>query len=194
MQPASNRFCSQQNSEPASRLPKTSSYVNGVKPILKKPSMSEAMLQKSLPNSSLVQQAAEFVQAQRTTIGRATPIDYPMPSTMARVLMRETTDYFTPRSTSSAQTSHQGKKKHIRFDDSVEQCTAVECNDADDDEADFNHNPWAKYQEDESSSDEVVGILKCSRRKRPLSRAASTTSISGDNKTIAKLPFKLSGT
>ena len=201
MQPASNRFCSQQNSEPQSRLSKSGSFVNGVKkPILKKRSMSEAMLQKSLSTSSLVQQAAESVQAQQTTgvtlelrrprpiIGRATPTDFPTSSTMSRGLMWEGTDYFTSKSTSGLHTPDQGEKKHIRFDDNVEQCIAVECKDADDDEDDYNHNPWAKYQEDESSSDEGVVMMKRSRRKKPLSRTTSTTSISGDNKTIAPLP------
>ncbi|EDU50920.1 conserved hypothetical protein [Pyrenophora tritici-repentis Pt-1C-BFP] len=200
MQPASNRFCSQQNSEPASRLSKTNSFVNGVKkPILKKRSMSEAMLQKSLSSSSLVQQAAESVQAQQTTgvtldmrrnrpiIGRATP-DYPTPSTLPRGLLWEGTDYFSSKSTSGLQTPDHGEKRHIRFDDKVEQCIAVECKDADDEEDDCNHNPWAKYQENDSSSDEGVVMMKRSRRKKSLSRTASTASISTDNKTIAKLP------
>jgi hypothetical protein len=202
MQPASNRFCSRQISEPASRLSKTGSFVNGMKkPILKKRSMSEAMLQKSLSSSSLVQQAAESVQAQQTTgvtlefrrprpiIGRATPTDFPTSSTMSRGLFWEGTDYFSSKSTSGLQTPDHGEKRHIRFDDKVEQCIAVECKDADDEEDDYNHNPWAKYQENDSSSDEGVVMMKRSRRKKPLlSRTASTASISTDNKTIAKLP------
>ncbi|KAF2855503.1 hypothetical protein T440DRAFT_474907 [Plenodomus tracheiphilus IPT5] len=201
MQPASNRFCSQQSSEPASRLSKRGSFVNGVKkPILKKRSMSEAMLQKSLSTSSLLQQAADSVQAQQTTgatlelrrprpiIGRATP-DFPTSSTLSRGLTWEGTDYFTSKSTSGLQTPDLGEKKHIRFDDKVEQCIAVECKDADDDEdGDYNHNPWAKYQEEDSSSDEGVVMMKRSRKKKPLSRTVSTTSISSDNKTIARLP------
>ncbi|KAG9188351.1 hypothetical protein G6011_02274 [Alternaria panax] len=200
MQPASNRFCSQQNSEPASRLSKTNSFVNGVKkPILKKRSMSEAMLQKSLSSSSLLQQAAESVQAQQTTgvtlelrrprpiIGRVTP-DFPTSSTMSRGLLWEGTDYFSSKSTSGLHTPDHGEKRHIRFDDKVEQCIAVECKDADDEEDDCNHNPWAKYQENDSSSDEGVVMMKRSRRKKPLSRTPSSVSISTDNKTIAKLP------
>ncbi|CAN9102601.1 unnamed protein product [Alternaria alternata] len=200
MQPASNRFCSQQNSEPASRLSKTNSFVNGVKkPILKKRSMSEAMLQKSLSSSSLIQQAAESVQAQQTTgvtlelrrprpiIGRVTP-DFPTSSTMSRGLLWEGTDYFSSKSTSGLHTPDHGEKRHIRFDDKVEQCIAVECKDADDEEDDCNHNPWAKYQENDSSSDEGVVMMKRSRRKKPLSRTPSSVSISTDNKTIAKLP------
>ncbi|KAJ4372252.1 protein phosphatase regulator [Neocucurbitaria cava] len=200
MQPASNRFCSQQNSEPVSRLSKSGSFVNGVKkPILKKRSMSEAMLQKSLSSSSLVKQAAESVQAQQTSgvtlesrkhrpiIGRATP-DFPTSSTMSRGLLWEGTDYFSSKSTSGLHTPDHGEKRHIRFDDNVEQCIAVECKDADDDEDDYNHNPWAKYHDEDSSSDEGVVMMKRSRRKRPLSRTASSTSISSDNKTIAPLP------
>ena len=200
LQPASNRFCSRQTSEPASRLSKTNSFVNGVKkPILKKRSMSEAMLQKSISTSSLVQQAAESVQAQRTTgvtldmrrprpiIGRVTP-DFPTSSTLSRGHLSEGTDYFSSRTTSELHTPDHGEKRHIRFDDKVEQCIAVECKDADDEEDDCNHNPWAKYQDNDSSSDEGVVMMKRSRRRKPLSRTTSTASISGDNKTIAKLP------
>lgn len=200
MQPASNRFSSQQNSEPASRLSKTNSFVHGVKkPILKKRSMSEAMLQKSLSSSSLVKQAAESVQAQQTTgvtldlrkprpiIGRATP-DFPTSSTVSRGTFWEPTDYFSSKSTSGLHTPSEGEKRHIRFDDKVEQCIALECKEGDDDEEDFNRNPWAK-ENDDSSSDEGVVMMKRARRRKPLSRTDSRTSISStDNKTIAKLP------
>lgn len=202
MQPASNRFCSQQTSEPASRLSKTNSFVNGVKkPILKKRSMSEAMLQKSLSSSSLVKQAAESVQAQQTTdatmdlrkprpiIGRATS-DFAAASmlTSSRGVMWEPTDYFSSKSTTGQHTPGDGEKKHIRFDDKVEQCIALECKEGDDDEEDFNRNPWAR-EDEESSSDEGVVMMKRARRRRPLSRTSSKTSVStADNKTIAKLP------
>jgi hypothetical protein len=200
MQPASNRFSSQQNSEPASRLSKTNSFVHGVKkPILKKRSMSEAMLQKSLSSSSLVKQAAESIQAQQTTgvtlelrkprpiMGRATP-DFPTSSTLSRGTFWEPTDYFSSKSTSGLHTPNEGEKRHIRFDDKVEQCIALECKEGDDDEDDFNRNPWAKDDE-ESSSDEGVVMMKRARRRKPLSRTSSKTCVSTtDNKTIAKLP------
>lgn len=200
MQPASNRFCSQQNSGTVSQLSKSNSFVNSVKkPILKKRSMSEAMLQRSISTSSLIQQAAESVQAQQrigATMERRRPrpiiggasFDLPTSSTMSRTMSREPTDYFSSQSTSGLETPDQGEKKHIRFDDKVEQCIAVECKDADDDEEDFNHNPWAKYNDDDSSSDEGVVMMKRSRKRRPLSRTNSKASITGDNKTIAKLP------
>ena len=200
MQPASNRFCSQQNSEPASRLSKTNSFINGVKkPILKKRSMSEAMLQKSLSSSSLVKQAAESIQAQQTTgvtlelrkqrpiIGRATP-DFPTSSTVSRGTFWEPTDYFSSKSTSGLHTPGDGEKRHIRFDDKVEQCIALECKEGDDDEDDFNRNPWA--EDEDSSSDEGVVMMKRARRRKPLSRTNSKTNVTNttDNKTIAKLP------
>lgn len=206
MQPACNRFASQQTSEPVSRLSKSSSFLGGVrKPILKKRSMSEAMLQKSLSSSSLVAEAAEMAQAQRTPtvtlerrkprpiIGRKTS-DLPTASSfMSRTTSREPTDYFTSRSTSGLHTPFDGEKKHIRFDDKVEQCIAIETKDGDDDEDDFNHNPWASQNDEDSSSDEGVVMMKRSRKnkRRPLSRTASKTSISNSkagNKTIEKLP------
>ena len=182
-------------------MSKTSSFLGSVKkPILKKRSMSEAMLQRSLSSSSLIAEAAEAVQAQRTTgmalgarkprpiIGRV-PSDFPTSSTMSWNTSREATDYFTSQSTSGLMTPDHHEKKHIRFDDKVEQCIAVECKDADDDEDDFNHNPWAQ-QNDDSSSDEGVIMMKRPRRKqkRQISRVSSKTSVSSDNKTIAKLP------
>ncbi|KAH6638128.1 hypothetical protein C7974DRAFT_154818 [Boeremia exigua] len=207
MQPACNRFASQQNSEPVSRLSKSSSFLGNVrKPILKKRSMSEAMLQKSLSSSSLVAEAAEMAQQQRAPaavslerrkprpiIGRKTS-DFPTASSlMSRTTSREPTDYFTSRSTSGLHTPYDGEKKHIRFDDNVEQCIAIETKDGDEDEDDFNHNPWASQNDEDSSSDEGVVMMKRSRknRRKPLSRTSSKTSISSSkigNKTIEKLP------
>ncbi|KAF2681832.1 hypothetical protein K458DRAFT_371048 [Lentithecium fluviatile CBS 122367] len=198
LQPATNRSIHRPTSEPASRLSKTNSFLHK-KPILKKRSMSEVMLQKSISASSLVKQAAAAVQAQqansislerrrRPAIGRATS-DFAS-SIPFRTISRDTTDYFSSsRSTSGLQTPDQSERKHIRFDEKVEQCIAVECKGVDEDEEDdFNHNPWAKYREDDSSSDEGVVMMKKSRKKRPLSRTSSKTSISGESKTIAKLP------
>jgi hypothetical protein len=161
--------------------------------------MSEVMLQRSISASSLVKQAAAAVQAQQATgvslerrrrpvIGRASS-DFSA-SLPFRTISRDTTEYLSSsRSTSGLQTPDQSDKKHIRFDEKVEQCIAVEVKGVDeDDEEDYNHNPWARYKEDDSSSDEGVVMMKKSRKKRPLSRTNSKTSVTGDSKTIAKLP------
>ncbi|CAI6332179.1 unnamed protein product [Periconia digitata] len=202
LQPAANRLVSHRNSEPPSRLSKTNSFLNQpTRPILKKRSMSEVMLQNSISGASLVKQAAAAVQAQQVIgiswegrmkrsllIGRA---DCDFTSIPTRTTSRDTADYFSSRSTSGLQTPDHHEKKHIRFDEKVEQCIAVECKGVEDDEEeeeDFNHNPWAKYNEEDSSDDGMVMMKKSRRKKRPISRSQSTTNVAGESKTIAKLP------
>ncbi|KAF2707801.1 hypothetical protein K504DRAFT_383483 [Pleomassaria siparia CBS 279.74] len=201
LQPASNRSYSQHASEPVSHLSKNNSFISK-KPILKKRSMSEAMLQKSLSASSLLKQAAAAVQAQQQANSpalerrRYRPIlsrvvsDFATSSIPSRTTSRDPTDYFSSQSTSGLQTPDQSERRHIRFDDNVEQCIAVDVDpkEADDDEEDFNSNPWAVNDDD--SSDEGVVMMKRSRKnKKPLSRTNSKSSFTGgEGKTIAKLP------
>lgn len=153
------------------------------------------MLQKSISTSSLVKQAAAAVQAQEATGGvlerrRHRPIlgraasDFVTSSIPSHTTSRDATDYFSSRSTSGLQTPDHGERKHIRFDDKVEQCIAVECKDGDDD--DYTEN-WSMNDDDDSSSDDGVVMMKRSRKK-PLSRTNSRSSFSGESKTIAKLP------
>lgn len=197
LQPASNRSVSQQTSEPVSRLSKTNSFLHK-KPILKKRSMSEVMLQKSISTSSLVKQAAAAVQAQqldpstvlarrrnRPIIGRATS-DYVTSSMPSRTTSRDPTDYFSSRSTSGLQTPEHGERKHIRFDEKVEQCIAVECKDGIDDDDDY-IDSW-RNNDDDSSSDEGVVMMKRSRKRKPISRTNSKASFTGESKIIAPLP------
>lgn len=168
-------------------LSKSNSFVNK-KPILKKRSMSEVMLQRSISNSSLIKQAAAAVQAERSgaptlsprpSYGR-TSSDYATPSIPSKSTSREATDY-TSRSTSGLQTPGDGERKHIRFDDKVEQCIALECKDTDD----FDEERWANEEDDDSSSDEGLEIKTKPRR---LSRSNSKTNFGAENKTIQKLP------
>ncbi|KAF2187026.1 hypothetical protein K469DRAFT_629864 [Zopfia rhizophila CBS 207.26] len=196
LQPAINRTYSQHASEPVSRLSKSNSFLNK-KPILKKRSMSEVMLQKSLSASSLVKQAAAAVQAQqadglllerrrpRPVIGRAAS-DFVPSSIPSQTISRDPTDYFSSRSTSGLQTPEHSERRHIRFDDKVEQCIAVDCKDGDYDDDEDNDN-WG-LQDDDDSSDDGVIMMKRSRKKRPLSRTNSRSSFTGESKTIAKLP------
>ncbi|KAI7595086.1 hypothetical protein KC346_g15494 [Hortaea werneckii] len=140
------------------------------------------MLQKSLSTSSLVQQAAAAVQAQR---GR------PMLRGQQRVPTAElfgtssslnqsetpsrdpTTDYFTSKSTSQTTTPSAAceckQERHIRFDDKVEQCIAVECKDgdaeSDDEEEAANHHEFGNTSDSESDSDE--GFLTMKKKRRP---------------------------
>lgn len=194
LQTAANRSYSSHNvSEPVSRLSKSNSFLNK-KPILKKRSMSEVMLQKSISASSLVKQAAAAVQAQqansrsnrirdRPLLGRAVS-DFVTSSIPSRTISRDATDYLSSRSSSGLQTPDHGERKHIRFDDKVEQCIAVDCKDGDYDDDD-NEN-WA-FNDDDDSSDDGVVMMK-SQKKKQLSRNSSRGSFSGESMTIAKLP------
>lgn len=149
------------------------------------------MLQKSISASSLLKQAAASVQAQqeskansilrrRPIVGRAAS-DFVTSSIPSRTISRDTAYSLSSHTTSGLQTPD-GEKKHIRFDDKVEQCIAVECKDGDDyDEQD----EWAVN--DDSSDDEGVVMMKTPKRK-PISRTSSKGNFSLENKTIAKLP------
>jgi hypothetical protein len=77
----------------------------------------------------------------------------------------------------------EGERKHIRFDEKVEQCIAVDCK-GDDDDDDY-VNDWTRN--DDSSDEDVVMMKRAPRKKRPLSRSNSKTSFNGESKTIAKL-------
>ncbi|KAK3701332.1 protein phosphatase regulator [Vermiconidia calcicola] len=149
-----------------SQLSKSASFVNK-KPILKKRSVSEAMLQKSISNSSLLKQAAASVQAQQAKPPRRglnrTNSDFACSSgTSSRPPSREDSDYFSRRSSSATdETPSEGNVKHIRFDEVVEQCVAVECKEPIfDDESDPPNSALS-----ESSSDE--GLLMMRRKLRP---------------------------
>ena len=181
-------------------MSKTNSFLHK-KPILKKRSMSEVMLQNSISASSLVKQAAAAVQAQqlraagtplehrrrhRPIIGHATS-DFVTDSIRARTTSRDRSDYFFSlhsSSTSGTQTPDQGERKHIRFAEEVEQCIAVECKDPDGDDDDF-ENSWD--HDDGDSSDDGVVMMKRFRKKRPTSRSHSKSSVNGESKIIEKL-------
>lgn len=171
-------------------MSKNNSFL-GKKPILKKRSASEVMLQKSLSASSLVQQAAAAIEAQqsmnsrggrnRSFLGRVSS-DFINHGTPSRSTSRDHVHYLSSRSTSGLQTPNYGEKKHIRFDDKVEQCIAVEVKESDFDDEDDS------ALRDSDSSDEGVVMMKRSKHRKPISRSSSRSSFSGESKTIAKLP------
>jgi hypothetical protein len=184
-----------------SRLSKNNSFLNK-KPILKKRSVSEVMLQRSISASSLVKQAAAAVQAQqensrssdrirnRPILGRAVS-DFVTSSIPSRTISRDTTEYSTSLSTSGLQTPEHGERKHIRFDDKVEQCIAVDLKDSEYDDDDDDRQNWSLRDDDDNSSDDGVVMMKKSNKKKrpPISRNHSRSSFSGESKTIAKLPY-----
>jgi hypothetical protein len=149
-----------------SQISKNNSFIHK-KPILKKRSMSEVMLQKSRSTSSLVKQAAASVQAQGQQSRRSGTggVDSKLQS---ETPSRDQVDYFTSRSTSSVGTPCEPQeRRHIRFDDRVEQCIAIDCKDVTIDEGDESDEEGEGLDSvlgSDSSSDE--GIVMMRRKKR----------------------------
>lgn len=179
----------------SSRLSKSNSFLNK-KPILKKRSMSEIMLQRSLSSSSLLKQAAAAVQAQQSEhggasrpglLGRATS-EYAYPFSSRR-LSRENTSMLSSVTSSGLASPGTGEKKHIHFNEQVEQCIALEMKGEDDDD----HDSYAIQNYDDSNSDDGGIMMKRSSSKRrlpPLHKKRTTPrqSFSAESKTIAMLP------
>ncbi|KAI5927766.1 protein phosphatase type 1 complex subunit Hex2/Reg1 [Camillea tinctor] len=175
----------------SSTLSRTDSFVNK-KPILKKRSMSEIMLQRSLSSSSLLKQATAAVQAQQQD-GTAR-ITRP-------ILHRATTDYVTfpfcsrrsentsllPSSTTSGIVSPSAERKHIHFDEQVKQCIAVDIKGDDDDDDELEHPRW-RY-DDSDSDDGAIMMKRTKTRKKPVMlRRRSPVNTNTESKTIAMLP------
>ncbi|KAG4427491.1 hypothetical protein IFR05_017026 [Cadophora sp. M221] len=177
----------------SSRISKSNSFLHK-KPILKKRSVSEIMLQRSLSSSSLLKQAAAAVQAQqyengglmRPSIGRRTS-DYAYPFSSRR-LSRENTSMLSSISSSGLASPGTGEKKHIHFNEQVEQCIALDMKGDDDEEPDS----YAIHDYDSDSDDGAI-MMKRSNSKRRLpplhsKRTTPRQSFTAESKTIAMLP------
>ncbi|GAP83461.2 putative hex2 protein [Rosellinia necatrix] len=163
------------------------------KPILKKRSMSEIMLQRSLSSSSLLKQAAAAVQAQQK--GGANRIGRP-------ILRHAHTDLVTfpfskrrrsrantsrlPSTATSGGASPAAERRHIHFDEQVKQCIAVEVK-CDDDEDELDPPHWVH---DDSDSDDGAIMMKVTKTgKKPIYlRKKPNSNNTNESKTIAMLP------
>ena len=178
LKPATSHPVTSNTSEQgSSQISKNSSFVNK-KPILKKRSVSEVMLQKSLSASSLVKQAASYVQAQQGKQLRKGPysasmsdFSYSYYSAPSNPPSRDEIDYFSSRTSSTDNDSPMEgqREKHIRFDEKVEQCIAVDCKEGvfdDESELEVEDDPPESALK-ESSSDEGLVMMKASKRTGP---------------------------
>ncbi|EME87314.1 uncharacterized protein MYCFIDRAFT_85630 [Pseudocercospora fijiensis CIRAD86] len=172
------------------KLAPSNSFINK-KPILKKRSVSEVMLQKSLSTSSLVKQAAAQVQAQGREGRRSGPevIDSKLQS---ETPSRDQVDYFTSWNNSTGGTPCEThEKRHIRFDDRVEQCIAVDCKDPgpeDEDESD-DEEVNGQTSSSDSSSDDGVVMMKRKKRSGPKkSKSGSRSNSANGRRIIETLP------
>ena len=172
----------------SSRISNSNSFSHK-KTILKKRSMSEIMLQRSLSSSSLVKQATVAVKAQQSEHGRiARPgisrrtsvYAYPLSS---RRLSGENTSMLSSISPSGLASPETGKQKHIHFNDQVEQCIALEMKG----DNDYERDSDAIHDYDGDS----IMMKSSSKRKLPALHSKRTTprqSITAKSKTIAMLP------
>ncbi|ESZ92815.1 hypothetical protein SBOR_6802 [Sclerotinia borealis F-4128] len=174
----------------SSRLSKSNSFLQK-KTILKKRSMSEIMLQRSLSSSSLLKQAAAAVQAQqsgdlqRPGITRAAS-DY-VPYEFASRHVEQADMSLLSSVTSSGLITPGTERKHISFNEQVSQCIALDIKGDDDDEPDYNTQDF-----DDSDSDDGAIMMKRSTSKRQLPPMRKKTipriNSIADSKTIAMLP------
>lgn len=185
----------------SSQISKSGSFVSK-KPILKKRSVSEVMLQKSISTSSLIKQAAAAVQAQQERHSRrntnqshythssAAPSNPPSRE-------GEEVDYFNRRrgSTDNETPSEGQREKHLRFDEKVEQCIAVEFKEHafDESELELESRPSSSALSD-SSSDEGLFMLNRPKRHGPKKDASQKTRLSRSNSSNGQMIEKIDST
>lgn len=168
---------------PAEREPKVK--ISKTKPILKKRSMSEIMLQRSISTSSLLKQATAAIESQQA--------NYLYPQTRPAMVARANSDYCgisSPVNSAvdltdmpsvfSTGCQSPSARKHIHFNNQVQQCIAVET-----DEDDEDGMYGATYDADDSSSDD--GIIMMARSSSNRSNRSDRGSFS-ETQTIAHLP------
>ena len=175
------------DSAPTVGLSRSNSFTTK-KPILKKRSLSEMMLQRSVSSSTLMKQAVDALRAQTTRdrpiLGNRVLSEFITSS--SAVISGSTTSASTPspsvsQSTSGAETPC-CKGRHIHFNDKVEQCIAINKDGEDTEEY---------YQAIQAiSSDEEMLTMKSlpNSKARIGNTPTPRNSFSNDSKTIAMLP------
>ncbi|PVH67843.1 hypothetical protein DL98DRAFT_662453 [Cadophora sp. DSE1049] len=177
----------------SSHISKCNSFLNK-KSILKKRSMSEIMLQRSLLGQTAVAvQAEQFREAgrrrcDRLTMGRATS-DFVTFSTSSRRMSRENPSLLPSVLPTGLASPSTGEEKHIHFNEQVEQYIALEVKDDEDEEPDS----YAIHDSDDSDSDDGAIMMRRTdpKWKLPLMSSRKATpraSFSAGSKSIETLP------
>jgi hypothetical protein len=191
-------------SPPPSHMSTSSSFLHK-KPILKKRSASEAILQRSISEHSLLKQVGAILKSQegtpaanRPSFERAVP-DFSAqttpPESAANTPAGEESQPTFSRNISVTSSGLQspGERRHIHFNDEVVQCIAVESKD-DDEEEEGQPPTVVSDEEDEGEGedeDEDEGLLMMkhvSSKARTSNRSTPRGSFSTESKTIAPLP------
>jgi hypothetical protein len=175
--------------EPSSvSLSKADSLINpNNKPILKKRSMSEVMLQRSLSTASLLKQATAAVKARETRgilrlhLGRSSTDYFAYPFASYRLSGQSSS--VVPSVESSRIVSPSSERKYVHFNEQVERCIAVEA------KGDDNKDMVDDYYGFDSDLVEGVRVKRVETKKRPISRRKTLKPRpAAGRKTIAMLP------
>lgn len=178
---------------PASRLSRSNSFASK-KPILKKRSLSEVMLQRSLSSSTLMKQAIDALQAQhgqrihdRALLDGRRLSDIVASSETGSPLTITTTSTSTTSPSAIASGIHTPcTTRRIHFNNKVEQCIAI--NKEVDDRPEYYN---VIEDDDDSSEDDMLTMrpVKYATKARIGSTPATPrNSFSNESKTIAMLP------
>jgi hypothetical protein len=191
LQTDSKRLATFSKSPPPSRLSSTNSFLDR-KSILKKKTASEAMLQRSLSQHTLLKHAGAILQAQTAEYTRGRPT-FGRASSSGDISLDRRLDYHftstdsTPSNSTSSGLISPNERRHIHFNNEVVQCIAVEAKDDEDHEQD----PSAFFlgPDDDAESDDGVVMMKQLPPKATISnRSTPRSSFSSESKTIAPLP------
>lgn len=199
LQTGSDKSLKIRSCSPASstRISKSNPFLNK-KPILKKRSTSEIMLQRSLFGSSQVKQAVAAVQVQgfreagrrrdQPDIRQATSDCVIFPFSLRR-MSRENPSLLPSVFSSGLASPGSGEAKHIHFNEQVEQYISLEMKGGEEEEPDS----YAIHDYDGSDSDDGAIMIKRTNSKWGLplisrKQGAPWASFSADSKTIAVLP------
>lgn len=146
------------------------------------------MLQRSLSSASLLKQAAAAVHAQefrsalRPSIDRSNT-DYITLSFASRRMSHENSSAWATSTDTSSITSPCPERRHIHFNEQVEQCIAVDVKG--DDEEDVEMDVFG----DESESDDGVMMKRVRSKRRPVPKKRAQKKVAmADGKIIAMLP------
>jgi len=159
--------------------------------------MSEALLQRSISTSSLLKQAAASIQAQqaqrqklkeRPVLPARTVSDFASYPLMSNAVTIDGTSNMPSTDISGLQ-SPTSARKHIHFNNRVEQCIAVDVKE-EDDETPVSHVDIEEADDLDDNSDEEGGLflnMKSNRAPKSGNRSSTRGSFS-EPQTIARLP------
>ena len=188
-------------SPPPSRLSTSSSFLHK-KPILKKKSKSETILQRSISEHSLLKQAGAILKSQEATPARSRPAfargaSEFIPRTVTPASVANTPaneEAPEPNSESSSSASSSGlqspnnERKHIHFNNEVVQCIALDHKDDEDDEEVGQGSETLLSDDEEEDEDELVMMKPLNSKGKVSNRSTPRGSFSEASKTIAPLP------